>query len=43
MVLDRDYMTIPEGEIADLKPVLTVVDGKVVFGEAAYIRSVAGH
>ncbi len=31
VVLDRDYLTIPEDEILDLKSVLTMVDGHVVF------------
>ena len=32
VVLNRDYLTVPETEIEDLKPVLTVVDGSVVYG-----------
>jgi predicted amidohydrolase YtcJ len=31
VVLDRDYLTIPEDEIKDIKPLLTMVGGKVVF------------
>lgn len=31
VVLDRDYMTVPEGEIRDLKSVLTMVDGRIVY------------
>jgi predicted amidohydrolase YtcJ len=31
LVLDRDYLTVPEDEIRNLHPVLTVVGGKVVF------------
>jgi predicted amidohydrolase YtcJ len=34
VVLDRDYLTVPEDAIKDLKPVLTMVGGKVVY-EAA--------
>lgn len=30
LVLDRDYLTVPEDEIRRLKPVLTVVNGRVV-------------
>ncbi len=30
LVLDRDYLTVPEGEIKDIKPLLTMVGGKVV-------------
>lgn len=31
VVLDRDYMTIPEDQIKDIKPLLTMVGGKIVF------------
>ena len=31
VVLDRDYMTIPEDHIKDIKPLLTMVGGRVVF------------
>ncbi len=31
VVLDRDYMTIPEDQIRDIKPLLTMVGGKIVF------------
>lgn len=31
LVLDRDYLTIPEDEIKDIKPLLTMVGGKIVF------------
>ncbi|HSG66874.1 MAG TPA: amidohydrolase family protein, partial [Gammaproteobacteria bacterium] len=31
VVLDRDYLTIPAEEIKDIRPVMTVVDGRVVF------------
>lgn len=30
VVLDRDYLTVPAAEIKDLKPVMTMVGGKVV-------------
>ena len=32
VVLDRDYMTVPPDEIRDIRPVMTVVGGKTVFG-----------
>ncbi|HEV7326553.1 MAG TPA: amidohydrolase [Bosea sp. (in: a-proteobacteria)] len=35
-VLDRDYFTVPEGEIKSVSSVLTVMDGKVVFGVQDY-------
>ena len=31
LVLDRDYLTVPEDEIKDIKPVMTMVGGKVVY------------
>jgi predicted amidohydrolase YtcJ len=33
-VLDRDYLTVPEDEIKDIKPILTMVGGKVVYDAA---------
>ena len=32
VVLDRDYLTVPEGQIRDIRPVATIVGGKVVYG-----------
>jgi predicted amidohydrolase YtcJ len=29
-VLDRDYLTVPADDIKDLKPLITMVGGKVV-------------
>jgi predicted amidohydrolase YtcJ len=31
LVLDRDYLAVPEDDIKDLKPVMTMVGGKVVY------------
>ena len=31
LVLDRDYLTVPADEIKDLKPIMTMVGGKVVY------------
>ena len=31
LVLDRDYLTVPAGEIKDIRPLLTMVGGKVVY------------
>jgi len=31
LVLDRDYLTVPESEIKDIRPVITVVGGKIVY------------
>ncbi len=32
LVLDRDYLSVPVDEIKDIRPVATIVDGKIVFG-----------
>ena len=31
LVLDRDYLTVPADSIKDLKPVMTIVGGKIVY------------
>jgi hypothetical protein len=31
LVLDRDYLTVPEDQIRDIKPLLTMVGGKIVY------------
>jgi predicted amidohydrolase YtcJ len=31
LVLDRDYLTVPAAEIKDIKPLITMVGGKVVY------------
>jgi len=33
VVLDRDYLTIPADQIKDIKPVMTIVGGRMVYGE----------
>jgi predicted amidohydrolase YtcJ len=35
VVIDRDYLTIPADQIKDVKPVMTIVGGRVVFDAAA--------
>jgi predicted amidohydrolase YtcJ len=30
-VLDRDYLTVPADEIKDIKPLMTMVGGKVAY------------
>lgn len=35
-LLDRDYFTVPEEEIDSISSVLTVMDGRVVFGTQGY-------
>ncbi|MBZ5632607.1 MAG: amidohydrolase [Acidobacteriia bacterium] len=35
VVLDRDYLTIPADQIKDIKPLMTVVGGRVVYDSAA--------
>jgi hypothetical protein len=34
LVLDRDYLTVPADQIKDIKPVLTMVGGRVVYDAA---------
>jgi predicted amidohydrolase YtcJ len=34
VVLDRDYLTVPADQIKDIKPVMTIVGGRVVFDAA---------
>jgi predicted amidohydrolase YtcJ len=31
VVLDRDYLTIPAGQIKDIKPVMTVIGGRIAY------------
>jgi hypothetical protein len=31
LVLDRDYLTVPAGEIKDIKPLITMVGGRVAY------------
>ena len=31
VVLDRDYLTIPADQIKDIKPVMTMVGGRIVY------------
>lgn len=35
LVLDRDYLTVPADSVKDLKPVMTIVGGKVVYDAKA--------
>ena len=35
VVLDRDYLTIPEDQISSIKPVMTVVGGRIVYDNGA--------
>src|SRR5262249_600485 len=37
VVLDRDYMTIPEDTIHNLKSPWTVIDGKPVFADPTFV------
>ena len=34
VVIDRDYLTVPADQIKDIKPVMTIVGGRVVFDAA---------
>jgi predicted amidohydrolase YtcJ len=31
VVIDRDYLTCPEDQIKDIQPVMTILDGKIVY------------
>jgi predicted amidohydrolase YtcJ len=33
VVLDRDYLTIPEDQLAEIKPVMTMVGGKIAYAD----------
>jgi predicted amidohydrolase YtcJ len=35
VVLDRDYLTVPADQITDIKPVMTIVGGRVVYDAGA--------
>jgi predicted amidohydrolase YtcJ len=35
LVLDRDYLAVPEAEIRDIEPLLTLVGGTVVYRDPA--------
>jgi predicted amidohydrolase YtcJ len=39
VVLDRDYLTVPADQIKDIKPVLTMVGGRIVFDATAQTAS----
>jgi predicted amidohydrolase YtcJ len=39
LVLDRDYLTIPADQIKDIKPVMTMVGGKVVYDVDAAVTT----
>jgi predicted amidohydrolase YtcJ len=30
-VIDRDYLTCPEAQIKDIQPLMTILDGKIVY------------
>jgi len=36
VVLDRDFLTIPADDISELRPQMTVFDGKIVFLHPAF-------
>jgi hypothetical protein len=39
VVLDRDYLAVPADEIKDIRPVMTLVGGKVVYSRQAVTAS----
>ena len=38
VVLDKDYMTIPEEQISDTQPQLTMLDGKIIFVHSQFAQ-----
>ena len=36
LVLDRDYLTVPADQIKDIKPVITMVGGRIVQDAGAF-------
>jgi predicted amidohydrolase YtcJ len=38
VLLDRDYLTVPPDQIRDIKPVMTIVGGRIVFDSAVPAR-----
>src|SRR5262249_37532017 len=38
LVLDKDYMTIPEGEIHTVQPQINIFDGKIVYVHSQYAQ-----
>jgi urease alpha subunit len=40
VVLDKDYMTVPEDQIASISPILTIAGGKIAFSDAKYAATV---
>jgi predicted amidohydrolase YtcJ len=37
VVLDRDYLTIPEDQIGDIRPVLTMVGGRIAYADQSMV------
>jgi predicted amidohydrolase YtcJ len=38
VVLDRDYMTVPADQIKDIKPILTMIGGRIVYDAATNLN-----
>jgi predicted amidohydrolase YtcJ len=38
-VLDRDYLTVPAEQLKDIKPVLTMVGGRIVYDANAVLAT----
>jgi hypothetical protein len=36
IVLDKDYFKVPDNEIKDIRSLLTVVDGRIVYADGEY-------
>jgi hypothetical protein len=41
VVTDKDYLTVPADQIKDIKPVMTIVGGRIVYDAAAPVQTTA--
>ena len=39
LVIDRDYLTVPADQIKDIKPLMTILGGRVVYAAAAAVSA----
>jgi len=39
VIIDKDYLTVPEDQISDINPLLTIVGGKVAYSEPKFAAS----
>jgi predicted amidohydrolase YtcJ len=41
VVLDRDYLTVPADQIRNIKPLMTMVGGRIVYDATVAVRTAA--